>query len=140
MANLELHADFGTVTVTDDLDDNTVHSLMNGLCGNLARAVHEKFGGQLVLVSAEDARTTCEALVNDPFTILNFTTHLLVKISGVYYDARGALTHDEALGYYADLDYQLVEVPDTVINVYSTENYETDRLAYAQLAQAVLAV
>ena len=47
--SLDLQLDFGSATVRDgDLSDSqTRHYLVNGLCGDLAMAIHEKQGGRV---------------------------------------------------------------------------------------------
>lgn len=108
-ATVELQGAFGIVSLNDgDLSNSKARStLINGMCGDLATAIHRKTGGAPYFVcyginSAEDLRKTFES---EPEQLFDVSTHVMIESPtepGKFVDAYGQKTVADLKGFYGD--------------------------------------
>lgn len=123
---IDLPCAFGTMRVKDgDLSivSNRI-ALVNGMCGSLALAVHDKSGGTPYFVSyAPEDGKTLEEFYNEegPDVLLDYATHVLVESTeheGIYLDAYGQKTLEDIKSFYGD-DIVLAKGTRAMVESYS---------------------
>lgn len=104
--SLELRLDFGSTTVRDgDLSDpQTRHYLVNGLCGDLAMAIHEKQGGRVFFAVDEQLPpgVTLESAAQKG-ELGDHVAHAFVESRehpGMFLDAYGVKSAGDIESYY----------------------------------------
>lgn len=106
-ATIELQGAFGVVSLDDgDLSNPKARmTLINGMCGDLATAIHRKTGGEPYFVcygieSEEELRDTFKA---EPEQLFDVSTHVMIESPtepGKFVDAYGQKTTSDLKEFY----------------------------------------
>lgn len=101
-------------------------ALVNGLCGDLALAIHKKTGGDpyFVCYGIESEEELLENFENDPESIFELTTHVLIESPtqhNRYVDAYGQKTFEELSDFYGD-DIELIQGNMDMLKKYAPDS------------------
>lgn len=139
---LELQGPFGTFELAGSLTDlETRSALINGLCGNHAKAILELDSDREVYFVSYDIETSDdlnEAHGKGIEAFLNCTTHVVVSTSdpNKFVDAYGVNSREAIEDFY---DGTLIKGTfEQLVTNYITDDYTTDQDKYLKFASEAL--
>lgn len=118
--------DMVTVVNGDLTNEKTRYLLINGLCGDLAKAIHEKTGGDVYFVcdtsQVRDSRDLATQFTRNPHYLINTAMHAMVESprdKGVFLDAYGRKNTHDLQQFYGKQTKPIKGAP-AMLDVFST--------------------
>lgn len=122
---LKIPTDFGEITLENgNLNKiETRRALINGLCGDLAKAVHKETGNDIYFVCHDykDSESFIKAFQSDPNTIYTTVDHAMVESNtkGKFMDAYGQKSESDITSFYGE-DITLLKGTPEMLETFST--------------------
>lgn len=142
MDTVTLHCELGELETLDTLKSSqTRHALMNGLCGNLARAIREGYDRRVYFVTFDlDTSEELQEVFEQSLEEWHYhVVHAVVSTSvdGVFLDAQGLATIADLEWFYSE-DIRVIEGTPEMLEAYTTDGYKLDFKTYESLAKQAI--
>lgn len=136
---IDVVCEFGVVQLKDgDLSDPKARmTLVNGLCGDVAKSIHKRTGGEPFFVTYDGLSEPelLEKFAVNSEDLLNVTTHVMIESptrKGYYLDAYGQKSLDEIREFYGD-EINMVRGSKEMLDFYATGKNDLDSFASSAL-------